>query len=274
MRADEVAEYKLPDGRRVYAPVGGHDLSFLYAEIFIDRSYEREGITLTNARVVLDVGSNIGLFALRVNDVAPEARVFCFEPTPVTCACLRRNARAEVHELALSNREGKLELTYYPRSPGNATSHPELKHTEARAFADAATLPWVWRFNKAAAVILTLFYPLRRAILRTAFAKVYDRPRNFTAQTTSLDTIIREREIDSIDLLKIDVEGAERQVLAGISDENLTKVRQLVVEITPAFRRNYIPELEARLRKLGFKHVAVRSILPSDDVPCTLYARS
>jgi FkbM family methyltransferase len=230
--------------------------------------------------VVLDVGANLGLFALRVLEVAPRARLFCFEPVATTFGCLRRNVgeRAHCTQLALAEASGPLELSYFPRSPGNATAHPELKLDEARAFADGATLSWVWRFDKLAASLLALFYRLRRWILRRAFARVYEQAVKVEVEATTLDRVIADGALASIDLLKIDIEGSERAVLAGLSDDNLRRVKQLVVEITPSYKCELIPLLERRLRACGFEHVAVRGVFRASDartdaVPCTLYAR-
>lgn len=281
MRADAPVEVALAKGLRVLAPARGiGDLKFIHAEIFGQHSYEQEGVTLADAGVVLDVGANVGLFALRVLQVAPKARLFCFEPVAATFACLQRNLGelASCAQTALADRPGTLELTYFPRSPGNATARPELKLEEARAFADGATLSWIWRFDKLGASLLALFYPLRRSILRKEFSSVYEQPITFEVEATTLDRVIADNALTTIDLLKIDVEGAEREVLAGLSDANLLRVRQLVVEITPSYKRELIPKLEQRLRASGFVHVGVRgtfrgSDARTDGVPCILYAR-
>jgi len=272
----------LPNGLRIVVPRHGRaDVSFIYAEIFEGRCYEQEGVTLAGSRVVLDVGANVGIFALRVKQAAPDARVFCFEPAPLTFACLLQNAAAhtdiELLDCALAREPGALQMTYFPRSPGNATRHPELKLGEASAFAAHATLRWVFRFDKLGALLLALVFPLRRPILRAMFKRLYAGGVPFECRATTLDQVFAEQRLDVVDLLKIDVEGSERDVLAGLSDVNLARVRQLVVEVTPDYKATFIPELERRLRDNGFTHVALRSMLPtgapvSDVFPCTVYA--
>jgi hypothetical protein len=272
----------LPNGSRMVVPRHGQpDARFLYAEIFEGRCYEQEGITLADSQVVLDVGANVGMFALRVAQVAPEARVFCFEPAPLTFACLVQNAaphpNIELHECALAREPGVLAMTYFPRSPGNTTRHPELKLGEANAFAAHATLRWIFGFDKLGALLLALVYPLRRPLLRAQFRRVYTGGVPFVCRATTLDQVFAEQRFEVVDLLKIDVEGGERDVLAGLSDTNLARIRQLVVEVTPAYKASYLPELEGRLRDHGFTHVALRSMLPtgtpaSDVFPCTVYA--
>nr|NQU90030.1 FkbM family methyltransferase [Bacteroidota bacterium] len=53
---------------------------FIYQEIFIDKAYDLE-INTSNP-VILDVGGNIGLFALRMKSLYPESRVYSYEPDP------------------------------------------------------------------------------------------------------------------------------------------------------------------------------------------------
>lgn len=283
MSADPVVtRVTLPNGVRIVVPRHGQaDARFIYAEIFESRCYEQEGITLAGSSIVLDVGANVGLFALRVREAAPESRVFCFEPAPRTFACLAKNAAAhpniELSECALAREPGVLNMTYFPRSPGNTTHHPELKLGEASAFATHATLRWIFGFDKLGALLLALVYPLRRPILRASFRRVYAGGVPFTCRATTLDQVFASQRFDSVDLLKIDVEGGEREVLAGISEANLSRIRQLVVEVTPAYKATFLPELERRLRDNGFTHIALRSMLPtgtpsSDVFPCTVFA--
>lgn len=279
---DAMTRATLPNGWRIVVPRHGEDdLRFLYAEIFVGHCYEQEGIALTGCRVVLDVGANVGMFALRVKQVAPDARVYCFEPAPLSFACLATNLAAHpgisLCECAVARTPGAQRLTYFPNSPGNTTCHPELKLGEARAFADHATLRWIWSFSKPLALLLGLLYPLRRHLLRVLFSRLYARGVSFDCRATTLDLVFAEHHFDAVDLLKIDVEGAERDVLAGLSNANLARVRQVVVELTPDYKATYIPELERRLRECGFTHVALRSMLPTgvpltDAFPCTLYA--
>jgi 31-O-methyltransferase len=46
----------------------------------------------------------------------------------------------------------------------------------------------------------------------------------------TLSDLMRDRSIDSIDLLKIDVEGSEAAVLAGIAPDDWPRIRQITLE--------------------------------------------
>ena len=72
----------LPNGLEVcYA--SKHDVSFLYREIFQEQTYFKHGPHLQEGNVVVDVGGNIGLFALfAAGLVGSSGKVISAEPIP------------------------------------------------------------------------------------------------------------------------------------------------------------------------------------------------
>ena len=90
---DDVA--LLPNGARMRY-VSRPDVQFLYDEIFVDECYAKHGLAIREGATVIDVGGNIGMFALYAATKAGAAgRVYALEPIPRTFAALRENvARA------------------------------------------------------------------------------------------------------------------------------------------------------------------------------------
>ena len=82
----------LPNGLRVHY-VSPPDVQFLYGEIFDDEAYLKHGVTIEPDDVVIDVGANIGMFAMYAARKCHRGRVFSFEPIPPTYQTLRRNVR-------------------------------------------------------------------------------------------------------------------------------------------------------------------------------------
>lgn len=81
-------------------------------------------------------------------------------------------------------------------------------------------------------------------------------------ETISLETICNENNIDFIDILKIDIEGAEYDVLENLPDSFFDRIGQITVE----FHDFVDPELKPRTLKivekinsLGFSHIAKSS---------------
>lgn len=71
----------------------------------------------------------------------------------------------------------------------------------------------------------------------------------------SLDEFCQERSIDRIDLLKLDIEGAELEVLEGMSEQLLSRCVQITVEFHDFLNQADVPRIRGifgRLRRLGF----------------------
>ena len=190
---------------------GMTEAHYIYGEIFELGSYLRHGVRLPEGAVVLDVGANIGLFSLFVKRECPDARILAFEPAPVTAEALRRNMElhhvrdVEVHEVALGEQPGTQKLTFFPALPGNSTSHPE---------------------EKAAA------RELQRAVLGEEHANRVFAGEQVEVDVHTLSDLLSGRsDLDRIDLLKVDVEGAELDVLRGIAQPDWARVAQVVVEV-------------------------------------------
>ena len=91
------------------------------------------------------------------------------------------------------------------------------------------------------------------------FVKEDNNENNYqNVMTITLDTLIDNGIIEQPDFIKMDIEGAEHNAFAGISDRNLEKVRCIAMEI----HRNVIGEentktIYDRLSGLGFQHFTV-----------------
>lgn|GEM_PF-395186 len=92
-------------------------------------------------------------------------------------------------------------------------------------------------------------------------ARVHGSSRSVEVRAITFDELRAEHGIDRIDLLKIDIEGAEIGLLLGISDRVLDRIDQITVEF-----HDFIPGYEAgeaierilqRLRDAGFLVLAV-----------------
>jgi hypothetical protein len=84
-------------------------------------------------------------------------------------------------------------------------------------------------------------------------------PQRVDCEFTTVSEAISEYRIDHIDLLKVDVEGAELDVLQGIADSDWPRIRQEALEAHTADRADRVREL---LEHRGFKVVVVE---PNDS---------
>ena len=161
----------------------------IFSEYYNDYSYdfERNGEKLVLARLtelqmntVFDVGANVGDWARMARGYFPSATIHCFEISSATFETLRKNLQ---EELFIKNNIGL----------SNTTGDVEYK--------DYGTNSGVNTIIKE---------------LTFHDSKVLGQTRK--AHLTTGDDYCRMHNIDTIDFLKIDVEGAEHMVLEGLND--------------------------------------------------------
>lgn len=203
----------------------------LFDEIFVRRAYLRAGLHVRDGAVVVDVGANIGMFSLFAHAEATGVTVHAFEPAPELVSMLRENLRANrvdatVHGIGLGAQRTHALFAYYPRSTLQSGFH-----TDAAVDADvvrrytmrqAGTLqgPAVVPVGTADAV-----EPVA-ALMQGRFDREFQR-----IDVHTLSEMIDRLRLTVIDVLKIDVEHAEEEVLAGLGDAHWPLVQQLAVEV-------------------------------------------
>ena len=210
---------------------------FLHGEIFGGEGYLRHGVRLDDGDCVFDVGANIGMFSMFAATHRAGLRVFAFEPVPRVCEVLRRNLAlldvdAVVHDCGLSDAPGEAEFVFYPHNSVVSSSVLDVDATRevVASYLQAASE------GDAAGVDELLDARMRGERLRRPLRTVSE--------------IVREHAVSRIDLLKIDVEGAEWQVLSGIEAAHWPRILQVVVEVHDVDGR--LEAVRARLRAEGF----------------------
>jgi FkbH-like protein/FkbM family methyltransferase/non-ribosomal peptide synthase protein (TIGR01720 family) len=241
--------YRLPNGIEV-AELNRAETDHLYREIFRNRAYLRHGIVLEDEAVVVDCGANIGMFSLFAHLHARRVRLVAVEPSPRVASVLRSNAalqgmNLEVVEVGLSDHDGEAEFTFYQNY--SLVSGFDAGQQEDESFLRAAIRSTLQaegaaRANVSAVETLTDYLVQERL-----------RQTQLTLPVRRLSRILRERHVDRIDLLKIDVEKAELKVLAGIDDEHWPKIQQIVMEIHD--RGDAIQAAVVDLERRGFRVV-------------------
>jgi FkbM family methyltransferase len=115
LRGDEVTRLRLRNGLEIESAPGAL-LVPLYKEIFYKDDYRLRADPLPPRATVVDIGANIGMFALYAAAEFGAARVYAFEPFPESFALLTRNAERNrlpaitPLPLAIAGRSGPREL--------------------------------------------------------------------------------------------------------------------------------------------------------------------
>lgn len=104
----------------------------MYNEIFKNRVYLASGIAVADGDTIVDVGANIGMFAMFILSNYVHATVHCIEPVPANFKILQKNVeRYPHHDVRLHNTalggeaDGLAGIIHYPHLTGNSTVHPE-----------------------------------------------------------------------------------------------------------------------------------------------------
>jgi FkbM family methyltransferase len=216
-RLGSLAWHEPADDLRV-AGFNRRETDFLYREIFVDGTYFRRGVRLPRDPVVVDVGANIGMFTIRTALEYPDARIVAVEPVAELAEAVRINA--ELYEApvtvvcaALGGADAEADFTFY-------------RHNSVMSgrFADTTEDAGVLK-----GYLLTGGGSADDAQLDRMVAgrMVGERRR---VPVTTVTQVASAQGLHRIDLLKIDVEKAELDVLAGIDDSLWPVIGRIVLE--------------------------------------------
>jgi hypothetical protein len=250
----------LPNGAVVESP-NEKEALFLYNVFFGSGDYFKHSFELHDGDCVFDIGANVGLFSAALAQRHRGLRIVLFEPVPDTFAMLERNAgrlfgdaTVTLVEAGVSSEPGTTTFEFDRGTSIGAAATPFLREVEASSSSArrrAGLLTWaraaVADGKRAqlipdraarrldAALGRRLLRPLAFAAIWLALAVVGLKRRltrrRVVCRLTTVSAAMREHDIDRIDLLKVDAEGAELAVLQGIDDDNWPRIRQLSVEV-------------------------------------------
>jgi FkbM family methyltransferase len=218
--------YQLPNGMSVYH-VNKHETDFLYKEIFAERAYLKHGITLNANACVFDVGANIGMFILFIKQECADAKVYAFEPAPelnriITQNVARYGKSVKVYQNGISDREGEVAFTYYP-------DYTIMSGFHADASEDASVLSSGVRNQLARGNAKLKEIP--DEFINSLVQNKLGKKQEIKCELRTISSIVREANIEHIDLLKIDAEKSELAILKGIHENDWSKIRQMVLEV-------------------------------------------
>jgi FkbM family methyltransferase len=252
-----------PDGLEI-ACQSRTEAEHIHEDLFLKRVYLRNGITLWDGACIFDVGGNIGLFTLFAHLNYRNIRTYTFEPAPPLFEILRTNVGrhggwSRLYHCGVSSAPGTAQLTFYPYSSGMSSF-----------YADEEEEKDVLR------TILEHEIEEKRegvGVLEGVSEEFLDA--RFTSQTFDcplipLSQIIRQEQVEVIDLLKVDVQKSELEVLRGLEPEDWSKVRQVVLEVHDL--DGQLQAVEDLLQRYGFKVIVEQDPLLEGTVLYNLFA--
>lgn len=184
---------------------------------------------------MLDVGANVGVAAVFFAEECGAGAVHSFEPIEPLYDLLWENTRelpaVVPHRFGLYREACRLQMTYYPDSAAMSGLYADPEGDSALVQRSLVNLG---RSREEAAAEVSGRY----------------RAEQVEGELRRLSDVLRDRKIEQVDLLKVDVEGAELDVIAGIDDGDWDRIRQLAVEV---HRDVALEEMERRLSERGFR---------------------
>ena len=178
--------------------------------------YERYGCQILPGDVVVDIGANIGLFSHRA-ELKGASAVYAFEPIFITYMALHLNSgkKTKTFKNAIYSDQRILEM-----------SIPEMKSNTGEG-----------------TIKEKLNSVNRHSIVDEMVSSI------------SINSLFEKSMIGKIDFMKMNIEGSELECLSGLTDQNLSSLRCLAVEMhlnapgIDSFKSGFIE----RCHRLGFK---------------------
>ena len=198
-------ELVLWDGTRISHPPGRGGLLEAVQETWRERVYTDGFYTPGDGEVVVDVGANVGLFAILVARQNPRCRVIALEPFAENFRYLRDNiaracpGNASCHQLALGSSFGSGHM----QTVGSRSLDHVLQLQNASAGGPDTQV--------------------RSAVVDGAAGSE-------TISVIPLSGIFELAGAPEIDFLKVDIEGSERDVFAAVAPDVLRRIKRIAME--------------------------------------------
>ena len=231
------------NGLECYYLSSKEETEFIFSEIFTEQQYLRNGIVVNQGDCIFDVGANIGLFSLFVSRLQKDLKIYAFEPIKPTFKVLQENIDLHsLHDVSLFNyglsSENNAEklFTFYPNMAGNSTTKPVEKLEQKE--------------------IMNVILPQEKV-------EYFFQNSEVNGEVRTLSSVIDELNIETIDLLKVDVEGEEYEVLKGIEEKDWGKIKQVFAEVHD--REGRLEQMQTLLTTHGFD-VTVEKNRPLEQI--------
>ena len=186
-------------GKPVHYREGTSDALVIYEILFKGRRSEYWHARLPrpeDVKVVLDIGANIGAATVFFSELYPAAEIHAFEPIPDNQEVLRRNAESR------AGVGGRIRC----HSLALSDKDGEMQMIQSPGAHNHGG--WSFYQRGAQGGEQKVSVPIRRS-----------------------GDFLRELGLARIDVIKIDTEGAEREILHGLTPEQLASVRYIVGEL-------------------------------------------
>ena len=196
---------------KVFYRASTSDMILIY-EILLQSKYKSEYFFpgKLNPKVIFDIGGNIGITAIYLASIFPDARIYTFEPLPDNFEILKKNIQKydniEAFNIGLGSKNGnfKVYLSNDSENFGGVSFYPDPIGNKSDSY--------------------------------------------ISCEVKNINEMMEKLNIELIDLIKIDTEGAEYDILMALHE----KILRNTSWITGELHGNQDFELLNYLNNLGF----------------------
>ena len=184
-------------------------------ETFFDQFYTRYSLPVQDGWTVVDVGAGIGDFSIFAAQANPSGMVYAFEPFPDSYALLIQNL---------------------------AENQVENVHAFQKA---------IWSKGGELELDLSSGEPLQ---FTSQDKLATEKPADvINIEALPLEQVISAENLESIDLLKMDCEGAEYEILFGAQPQTLAQIERIILEYHDLDQNRNHSALAAYLEEQGYR---------------------
>ena len=185
------------------------NFGYIYREIFNDGDYDLN-LNLDN-KIIFDIGTNMGIFGMWINDKYKNSTIHCFEPIDTLYKIAKhninytnnKNNKFIINNIGLYNESKTDIINYYPNANGLSTIKNDMDD----------------KVNKFDVGFI-------KSIIKNRLSNVEKKEIKLVTMKEYIDFF----NIKHIDFCKIDVEGVEKEIIEGFY-EYIDIVDIFVIEV-------------------------------------------
>jgi len=178
----------------------------VFKQIFVDNEYDSLNLP-DNAKKIIDLGANIGLSALFFIKKFPGARIVAVEPDAVNFSIMEKNLKKFSKSVSL------LQAAIWPTDGEVSLVEEDDNHVSLGA--------WGYR------------------------TEASNGNSGLSVKAVTIPIIMKQYDMDFVDILKVDIEGAEYELFEKNYEDWIDKVGLVIIETHDRFK----PNSEAMVRK-------------------------
>lgn len=226
-KGQEMPHFKLRNGMTLHHQ-NSDDPIFLYREIFADKIYtDPHFYSPQSNHTVVDLGANIGFFAIHLEALAPGISVHCFEPAESTRKTLEQNVKTNHLEP---------HIHIYPYGVFDKNTTLELQAAELTG---------------------------HRSVFASEFTSKQGPEK---IECLRLDSALNKASVTHVDLLKVDVEGSEIEIFEGAPKDVWKQIDRVILEYHDLIRPGCKERVLKVLKKHGFDKIHDIPTSPKGDI--------